>query len=303
MSKGSSNTVQKADPWSGQQPYLTDLYSQAQSQLQAGPQQFYPNKLYADPTQDVIAAEEMARQAALGGQTDLAGDIASATRFGLMSPQNLSNNPYIADAALAALRPLYTQTQGLLQQARRDATGAGQLGGDRQSILESNVIGNYLQRAGDLTSQMYSGAYQDAMKTQQQALLSAPQALQASLAPAQTLGAVGASQQARQQQAIDAARAKFEFEQQAPGRSLSDYANIVAGSMLPATTSISGGDPSLMQKAIGGGLMGAGTYGALSGGMLGGTAGTGFLGMTGGAGMAGMAGPIGLAIGALSLFS
>ena len=166
MSKGSSNTVQKADPWSGQQPYLTDLYSQAQSQLQAGPQQFYPNKLYADPTQDVIAAEEMARQAALGGQTDLAGDIASATRFGLMSPQNLSNNPYIADAALAALRPLYTQTQGLLQQARRDATGAGQLGGDRQSILESNVIGNYLQRAGDLTSQMYSGAYQDAMETQ-----------------------------------------------------------------------------------------------------------------------------------------
>mgnify|MGYP003681213828 CR=1 FL=1 len=61
MSKGSSSTVQKADPWSGQQPYLTDLYSQAQSQLQAGPQQFYPNKLYADPTQDVIAAEEMAR--------------------------------------------------------------------------------------------------------------------------------------------------------------------------------------------------------------------------------------------------
>ena len=301
MSKGSSNTVQKADPWSGQQAYLTDLYSRAQGQIQAGPQQFYPNKLYADPTETQLTAEEMARQAALGGQTDLAGDVTAASRFGLMAPQNLSNNPYIADATLAALRPLYTQTQGLLQQARRDATGAGQLGGDRQGILESNVIGNYLQRAGDITSQMYSGAYQDAMKTQQQAIMSSPQAFQAGLAPAQTLGAVGATEQARVQQAIDAARAKFEFEQQAPGRALSDYGNIVAGSMLPGQTSISGGDPSFGQKAIGAGLLGAGTYGAVGSGMLGGTA-----AVQGGAaatGLAAMAGPIALAIGAASLFS
>ena len=124
------------------------------------------------------------------------------------------------------------------------------------------------------------------------------------LAPAQTLGQVGATEQARQQQAIDDARARFEFAQQAPQQALRDYSGVTLGSILPGTTttSMQGGDPSFGQRAIGGTLMGLGTYGGLAGGALGGSAGTGFLGMTGGTGLAGMAGPIGLAIGLASLF-
>ena len=33
---GTTTQVQKADPWAGQQPYLTDVYRQAQQQYQAG---------------------------------------------------------------------------------------------------------------------------------------------------------------------------------------------------------------------------------------------------------------------------
>jgi hypothetical protein len=123
------------------------------------------------------------------------------------------------------------------------------------------------------------------------------------LAPAQTLGQVGLAEQARQQQAIDEARARFEFGQQAPMQALRDYSGITLGTILPGTTtsSMSGGDPSFGQRAIGGSLLGLGTYGALASSGLG-TAGSGFLGMTGGAGLAGMAGPIGLAVGLASLF-
>jgi len=62
MSKGGgggTNTVQKADPWAGQQPYLTDLYRQAQTQFQQGPQQFYPGRTYAEASPTVYQAEEL----------------------------------------------------------------------------------------------------------------------------------------------------------------------------------------------------------------------------------------------------
>jgi len=277
MSKGgggTTQTVQKADPWIGQQPYLTDIYGEAQRLYQQGPMQFYPGQIYASPTQKTEQAEAMIAQQALGSQQVMAQQAALANQFGLMQPQMLSQNPYLAGATEAALRPVYGQAQGLLQQARRGATQAGQLGGTRQAILEQGVISDYLQKAGDISSQMYSKAYQDAIDAQQRAISLAPSVMQMGLAPAQTLGQVGLAEQARQQQAIDEARARFEFGQQAPLQALRDYSGITLGTILPGTTtsSMSGGDPSFGQRAIGAGLLGMGTYSAVGAGMLGGNA-------------------------------
>ena len=274
MSKGgggSTNTVQKADPWAGQQPYLTDVYSQAQQLYGMGGPQVYQGRTYADPTEKTALAEALQVGTALGPQAQLASDLAGAQQFALGGPMNLASNPYLAGATEAALRPVYSQAQGLLQQARRGATQAGQLGGTRQAILEQGVISDYLQKAGDISSQMYSKAYQDAVDAQQRAISLAPSVMQMGLAPAQTLGQVGMAEQARQQQAIDEARARFEFGQQAPTQALRDYSAIAAGSILPPTTTATqtGGDPSFMQRAAGAGLLGVGTYSALGGGLTG----------------------------------
>ena len=274
MSKGgggTTQTVQKADPWIGQQPYLTDIYGESQRLYRQGPMQFFPGQTYASPAERTIQAEEMIAQQALGSQQVMAQQAALANQFGLMQPQMLSQNPYLAGATEAALRPVYGQAQGLLQQARRGATQAGQLGGTRQAILEQGVISDYLQKAGDISSQMYSKAYQDAVDAQQRAISLAPSVMQMGLTPAQTLGQVGMAEQARQQQAIDEARARFEFGQQAPTQALRDYSAIAAGSILPPTTTATqtGGDPSFMQRAAGAGLLGVGTYSALGGGLTG----------------------------------
>jgi hypothetical protein len=197
----------------------------------------------------------LAKATALGGQSTLAGASIPAMQFQLAGPQNLATNPYLASATEAALRPIYTQTQGLLQQARRDATGAGQLGGTRQAILEQGVIGDYLTKATDLASNIYSDAYGDALKTQTAALSQVPGLLQSTLAPSQTLGAIGAAEQARQQQVIDDARARFEFGQQAPLTQLQNYAQLIGQNILPGTTTQTGGDPALN---VMGGLAGAG---------------------------------------------
>jgi hypothetical protein len=275
MSKGgggTTQTVQKADPWVGQQPYLTDIFGEAQRLYRQGPMQFYPGQTYAMPSEKTLTAEAMIAQEALGGQQAMAQQVAQAQQFGLMQPQLLQYNPYLAGATEAALRPVYGQAQGLLQQARRGATQAGQLGGTRQAILEQGVIADYLQKAGDISSQMYSKAYQDAIDAQQRAISLAPSVMQMGLAPAQTLGQVGLAEQARQQQAIDEARARFEFGQQAPMQALRDYSAIAAGSILPPTTTATqtGGDPSFMQRAVGGSLLGLGAYGAgTSAGLIG----------------------------------
>ena len=122
-----------------------------------------------------------------------------------------------------------------------------------------------MQKAGDISSTMYSDAYRDAQANQLKALTIAPQSQQAITAPAMQLGALGTAEQQRSQQAIDEARARFEFAQQAPDEALSRYSNIAGSNILPggSTTSAQGGEPSFGQKAIGAGLLGAGTYGAL----------------------------------------
>ena len=264
MSKGGGTTVQKADPYEGQRPFLVDTYQQAQNLFNQGPMQFFPDRTFAAPTEQQLTAEQMATQTALGPQTELAGNIQAAQNYSLMSPQNIASNPFLADATTAALRPLLSQTEGLLQQARRDATGAGQLGSDRQAILESNVIGNFLQQAGDVTARIYGDAFQQAQQNQLRALALAPQTIQTSLVPSQTLASVGAMEQARQQQAIDDARARFEFAQQAPGQALRDYTSVVQGTVLPGTQTTSGSEPGFGQRLAGAGLLGTGTYGALN---------------------------------------
>tara|TARA_R100000353_G_scaffold160943_1_gene120751 strand:- start:68 stop:943 length:876 start_codon:yes stop_codon:yes gene_type:complete len=262
MSKGggSTNTIQKADPYIGQQPYLLDIYAQAQNQFNQ-PLQFFPGQTYANPTDLQIAAENLQANTALGGQTAVSQAVIPALQSQLAGPANVMNNPFLASATQAAIRPIYSQAQGLLQQARRDATRQGGLGGTRQAILEQGVIGDFMQRAGDISASMYSDAYNNALTAQSRALGVAPQTLASLQVPAQQLAQVGAVQQARQQQAIDDARARFEFAQMEPSNRLTRYANIAGTNILPGTTT--------SMADTGGGLGTIGALGALGGGIAG----------------------------------
>jgi hypothetical protein len=309
MSKGgggTTQTVQKADPWAGQQPYLTRQYQEA-ARLLEQPRQFFPGNLTAPVTATQSEAEALARQTALGTQSELLGQLSPALGFQLGGTQSALADPFLARSVEAATRPLLTGAQGLLQQVRRGATGQGGLGGTRQGVVEAEVIKDYLTKAGDVSAGMYSQAYQDAAKRQLAAAQMVPGTLGAFQTPASVLSGLGATEQARAQQAIDEARARFEFGQQEPRQRLQDYTQIVSGTVLPGTqtTAQTAGSPSFGQRAIGGGLLGLGSYGALSSGALGGTAAQGIAGTAGfvpATGLAAMAGPIAGGLALLSLF-
>ena len=270
MSKGGgggTNTVQKADPWAGQQPYLTDLYRQAQTQFQAGPQQFYPGRTYAEASPTVYQAEELQRQAALAQAGLGLGSIVPGFQQALMSPAQRFQDPMLQESLAANLRPIEETGSRLLQQARRGATQAGQLGGTRQAILESEVIKDITQKQADVASKMYGDVYGDVLRTQAATLGLAPSIMGTFAQPAATLAQVGAAETARAQQPITEAMQRFAFEQEAPGKALTQYGNIVAGSILPPTTTTTG--PGAQGPGVLGGALGGAGLGYLAGGMAG----------------------------------
>ena len=304
MSKGSGGggtQVSRDEPSTVAAPFISGLYGDARNLYNTGGPEVFTGRTFAEPSQNTLNAEQLSILNALGPQALTAQNLTNAQNFALAGPANLASNPFLAGATEAALRPLYSQTQGLLQQARRDSGRAGQLGSDRQAILEQGVIGDYLTKAGDITSKMYSDAYNQALQNQTRALALAPTSLAAMNVPAQTLMGVGAAQEARDQLAIDDARRVFEAQQARPFENLQQYASILgSGDAMgrTMTQTMQGQDPSFGQRALGGAAAGIGTAAA-----LGSTAFTG-LGPTAAA-IGGYATPIGWAVGigsALGLF-
>ena len=272
---GSTTQTQKSEPWIGQQPYLTDLYRQAQTQFQQGPQQFYPGRTYAEASPTVYQAENLQRQAALAQAGLGLGSIVPGFQQALMSPAQRFQDPMLQEALAANLRPIEETGSRLLQQARRQATGKGQLGGTRQAILESEVIKDITQKQADVARQMYGDVYGDVLKSQAVTLGLSGDIMRTFGLPAATLGQVGAAETARAQQPITEAMQRFAFGQAAPSQALQQYGNIVAGTILPGTvtsTGGGGGGPSTLQSGIGGAATGyamGGLPGAAVGGILG----------------------------------
>jgi hypothetical protein len=294
-SGGGGTQVQKIEPSDLQAPYLGDLYSQSQNLYNQGGITPFPDRTFAPVSDDTINAEAALRRLSIGDQQTMVNNIANAQNFALAGPQNLATNPYLAGATEAALRPVYGQAQGLLQQARRGATGAGQLDGSRQAILEQGVISDYLTKAGDISSKMYSDAYKDAALNQQRALAYSPQTLQTLTTPASTLASLGAAQEARQQQQINENMARYTAQQQQPIDAINQY-NSIVGQNTPFNTTtgtMNAAEPSFGQRALGGAAAGYATSQALGSAAL------------SGLGLASYATPIGWAVGigsALGLF-
>tara|TARA_R110000796_G_scaffold148579_2_gene265451 strand:- start:1166 stop:2044 length:879 start_codon:yes stop_codon:yes gene_type:complete len=259
---GSSGTqVQRSEPSAIQAPYLSDLYRQAQTQFQAGPQQFFPGQTYAAPSDTTLAAEQATRQAALAqGQFGL-GSLVPAFQQQLMSPAQRFSDPMLQQSLQASLRPIEESSARLLQQARRGATQAGQLGGTRQGILEAEVIRDMTQKQADVASKLYGDVYGDVLRTQAATLGLAPSIMGTFTQPARTLAAVGQAEDVRAQQPITEAMQRFAFEQQAPSQALGQYGNIVAGTILPGTVTTQG--PGTQGPGFAAGALGGAGIGSL----------------------------------------
>lgn len=236
----SDNTTQTTKPFPAQEQALTRLFGMSEAAFDAGPEQYFPGQTVADQSPNTLMSQQLglgaaAPQAALGqagaGALMAALDPSSAQSQAIINPMigNLQSN--------------------ILPSIGSRAIQQGAFGGDRQRIQEQQAAEGV---AGSATEAI--------LRNQMAALSGLPTAQSSLLAPAATVGQVGAQQQTYDQALIDAERQRFAFEQQAPQTALDRLASRISGVNLGqiTTQSTQGGGGSSLPALAGLGLAGYG---------------------------------------------
>lgn len=236
----------------------------------------YPGAAPVGFDQYTLAAQDLAVQNAGNAQTNIA-DINRGVSYGLNGAMDVNSNPWLTKAVQGAIRPItesYTDTGGVMSQIRDGAQGAGQFGSSRQGIAEGIAAGRYADAVGDVSSRMYSDAYNKGQDTFARTLAFAPQAMDASMQPVNWLSGVGAQNEglAQAQAQYDADSKMWDLNKDWAG--LNNLANIIYGG--GSGQSVTTGTPaqagsSWASGALGGAMAGAqfGPWGAAAGGLLG----------------------------------
>ena len=186
-SGGGSTTVQKADPWEGQQPYLKDVFKQAKKFYDSGvlSPDYYPGQTVSAQSPWTLQALAMQAQRALSGSASVQG--AQQAMDGIVSGQGLFDNiglsvlgnlaqgdPNAGNAGLAALEAMSSAqnpwVDQLYQDASREALSAldgsfsraGRYGSGAHAAAQADA-------ATDLAATMYGSAYQQQMQAAAQA--------------------------------------------------------------------------------------------------------------------------------------
>ena len=285
---GSSTTVQKSDPWAGQQPYLSDVFSGAQGTY---------NQYAGNPASSVAGFTPMQQQA-----MGLTQGVANGTNFGNASgvnnaagnyttnllngnylnsnPGNASfskfangemlNNPYMSGMANAAADSITRAYQNATAPQTASAfAGSGRYGSGAYQNAVSQNQQDLATQLGNSMNNLYGGMYQSNMgnmlqgaqglsqnyntAAQQQlaGAANAPNVVNSVNGAISNLYNMGGNQQALQQQQINA-----------PWQLLNNYSNLIQGQYGGNMTT---NTPYYTNQAMGalGGAMGGAALGSM----------------------------------------
>lgn len=258
-SGGSTTTVQKADPWSGIQPQLTQAASDTENLYNQGllQQKYFPGSTVAQFAPQQQQAIDLTTQRALDG-----------------SPVNAANQQQITDTLNGNyLDP--TNNPGF-QQALTDTQKAYSTGTAAQTDAAFNKSGAYGGSAYDETKQNQNKAYADSLNTlagnmyqqgrtnQLQASALAPQAANSDYTDLGALANTGAQVQGQNQANITDQMNRFNFNQQQPSQNVANYVGLLngAGGQYGSSTATSPYYQNNAANALG---LGLGGISALSG--------------------------------------
>lgn len=261
--KSTTQTIQKADPWKGQQPYLKDVMKQAQGWYQSGDNSMpWGQEAIAPLDPNTIAGQNSIVDAATNVLPMQIASGIQANNWGLGGSLDVNNNPYIQQAVQGAINPVINSFRDqVLPGIRSGAGDAGQFGGSRQGIVEGLAMDRLGQTLTDTTSSMYSDAYNRGLDTFDRSLAMLPQTLGLTSMPGQMLDAVGQQNQNYQQQLLNTMLGNFDTLQNRDLQKLIAYQGLVQGNyggQSSGTTTGPGMQTSPIAGALGGASMGAG---------------------------------------------
>jgi hypothetical protein len=149
-----------------------------------------------------------------------------------MDPQN---NPFFRSSVEGAIRPAvqaFSDPGGVLSQIRSEFGGGGENYGSTRRDIAGGIAGaRFGQSIADTVGQMGSRAYDTGQQTFRSTMGQIPMAIAAGAMPSQITSGVGGEIQGQQQQVINDAIARWNFEQNAPMQQLQNFANLIRGNV------------------------------------------------------------------------
>jgi hypothetical protein len=242
-SSGSTQTVQKADPWEGQQPYLKQIFGEAQKIFDQGTPQLYPNSYTVQKSLPTVLAEEMTLGRALGGSR--LNDSARNQMQTTVDGGYLNSNPYIDR--------MFDNAAGQVQSRVNSAFGAG---GRFGSGINQEVLTREL---GNTAADIYGKNYAQERAYQNAAMGAAPGFANQDYGEIGKIAAVGSQRDAYNQALVDEARQRFDYEQGGEGakKSLADFMGFIQGNYGGTTTTTNPYYQNQGAGILGGALSGA----------------------------------------------
>jgi hypothetical protein len=261
---GDTTTVQKADPWEGQQPYLKDIYAQTGGLYGSG-MGYTP---YSGPR--VAGLSDIQRQGMeTGYQNILSGNTPAQAAGGMLNKTLQGDylggaNPYLDQVFATSAQNVTDQfNRNILPSIKTAGVQSGMYDSSRQGIAEGLAAGEAQKNLAQLSANIYAPAYESERGRQIQAATLAPSL---SNWDAQQLMGLGGIEQDMTQRELDAMQQYWNEYQQAPWSRLGSYTTNVMGMGTP------GGTTSTTQEGAGGfsptGMLGGAALGAGVGGML-----------------------------------
>lgn len=261
---GNTTTIQKADPWVGQQPYLKDIYAQTGGLYGSG-MGYTP---YSGPR--VAGLSDIQRQGMeTGYQNILSGNTPAQAAGGMLNKTLQGDylggaNPYLDQVFATSAQNVTDQfNRNILPSIKTAGVQSGMYDSSRQGIAEGLAAGEAQKNLAQLSANIYAPAYESERGRQIQAATLAPSL---SNWDAQQLMGLGGIEQDMTQRELDAMQQYWNEYQQAPWSRLGSYTTNVMGMGTP------GGTTSTTQEGAGGfsptGMLGGAALGAGVGGML-----------------------------------
>ena len=224
-SMSTSTTTTAVDP--AIQPYLTFGLSEARKQYEGGGPKFYPGQGYVGPSTATQTALQALQARAMAGNPLLSQ--AQGNVSGMLAGDYLGGNPFFQGAfqpAATAAQTAFNKSIGDISSA---ASKAGRYGSGAMGDLQSQAAGTFAQKLADTAGKLSYENYAQERQNQMRALGMAPGLAEADYGDINKLLGAGQLGEGYQTSALQADMARYNFEQNAPQRNLTNYLNMVYG--------------------------------------------------------------------------
>ena len=277
----STTTVQKADPWSGQQPYLQDIFEQAKILYQNGSMapDYYPGQTVADQSQWTQDALQMQADRAQNGSplisnaseavNNITTGQALADNQGLNTLNQLSqeDNPYVDELYNRANNQAQAAINGNFSAAGRYGSGAhAAASADAATNLADEMYSGLWDKRADAAAQA-GQLYNTGIGQQVVAGQTGQSLANQAYTDAAALSEAGGIMDDYAQQLINADIDRYNYTKNQALQALQNYNNLIQGSYggTTTTTGQQSSSGSTLGNVVGGGLAGWGVGAGLSG--------------------------------------